>query len=48
MYYSGEVLIFNGIMLFQESETTELKEVVADDIKKKSLLLRTVMEGNSL
>lgn len=25
----------NGVMLFQESETVELKEVVVDDIKKE-------------
>lgn len=35
-------------MLFRESETIELKEVVVDDIKKKSLLLRIVMAGNCI
>lgn len=34
-------------MLFRESETIELKEVVIDDIKK-SLLLRIVMAGNCI
>ncbi len=35
-------------MLFRESETIELKEVVVDDIKKKSLLLQTVMVTNKV
>lgn len=33
-----DILIYiqgDGIMLFQESETIELKEVVVDDIKKE-------------
>lgn len=29
-------------MIFQESETVELKEIVVDDIKKKLLYLQTV------
>lgn len=29
-------------MIFQESETVELKEIVVDDIKKKLLHLQTV------
>lgn len=28
-------------MIFQENETTELKRIVVDDIKKKSLPLQT-------
>ena len=35
-------------MLFRESETVELKEVMVDDIKKKSLLLQTVMAENCI
>ena len=35
-------------MLFRESKTVELKEVVVDDIKKKSLLLQTVMSENCM
>lgn len=31
-------------MIFQESETVELKAIVVEDIKKKSLLLQTVKE----
>ena len=33
-------------MVFRESETVELKEVVVDDIRKKSLPLQTAMEEN--
>ena len=35
-------------MFFRESETVELKEVVLDDIKKKSLLLQIVMAENCI
>ena len=34
-------------MLFQESETVELKEVVVDDIKKE-MLLQIVMAANCI
>ena len=35
-------------MLFWESETVELKEVVVDDIKKEIMLLQTVMAENCI
>ena len=35
-------------MLFRESETIELKEVVVDEIKKRSLLLLTVTAENCI
>ncbi len=33
-------------MIFRESETAELKEILTDDIIKKSLLLATIMIEN--
>ena len=38
----------DGSMLFRESETIELKEVVVDEIKKRSLLLLTVTVENCI
>lgn len=35
-------------MILQESETVELKAIVVEDIKKKSLLLQTVREENCI
>ena len=38
----------DGSMLFRESETIELKEVVVDEIKKEILLLLTVTVENCI